>query len=103
MPSRVPPLTAAALTAAVAVLYLGIILSEPDPNDMGVVAGFVAALLLAAATAAGGAFERDPFTRRTLFGVAAVVTFVCAWLGALSIGPLLFPSVLLLAYATVRG
>jgi hypothetical protein len=103
MPSRVPPLTAAALTVGVAVLYLAIILSEPDPNDMLVVVGFAAALLLAAATATGGAFERDPFARRTLFGFAAVVTFVCAWLAGLSIGPLLIPSVLLLAYATARG
>jgi hypothetical protein len=103
MPSRVPPLSAAALTAAVAVLYLAIILSESEPNDLGVVVGFAGALFLAAATATGGAFERDPFARRTLFGFSAIVTFVCAWLSGFSIGPLLFPSVLLLAYATARG
>jgi MFS family permease len=103
MASRVPPLLAAGLISGVAVLYLWVVLDEPDPNDMGVVVAFAGGLFIAAAAAVAGTLVRDSFTRRTAFGAACLLTFALAWLSGFSIGPLLLPSVLLLAYAVGRG
>jgi hypothetical protein len=103
MTARLPGLLAAAVIAGVAVLYLGIIRSEPGPNPMDVVAAYAGAMLVAAALAAGGTFATDPYLRRLQFGVAGAITLVCAWLGALSIGVLFLPALLLLAFALGRG
>lgn len=103
MTSRLPGLVAAALLFGVAVLYVGIIFSESGPNDMGVVSFFTALMLLAAMLAVGGSLAKDSYWRRLQFGIAGGITFVCAVLGALSIGILFLPSLLLLLFAFSRG
>jgi O-antigen ligase len=103
MAARLPGLVASAMLAGVAVLYLAIILGEPDPNPAGTVALFAGAMLLAALLAAGGALAHDSYWRRLQFGIAAALTFVLAVLGALSIGILFVPSLLLLMYSIGRG
>jgi hypothetical protein len=103
MTARLPGLAAAAMLAGVAVLYLAIILGEPDPNPAGTVSLFAGAMLIAALLAAGGALARDPYWRRLQFGIATAITFVLAVLGALSIGILFVPSLLLLMYSLGRG
>lgn len=103
MTARLPGLLAAAMLVGVAVLYLGIIRSEPGPNPMDVVSLYAGAMLVAAVLAAGGSFARDPYWRRLQFGIAGAITLVCAFLGALSIGVLFLPALLLLAFALGRG
>ena len=101
--ARLPGLVAAAMLASVAVLYVSIIRSEPDPNPMDVVAFYAGTMLVAAGLAAGGSFASDPYWRRLQLGIAGAIALVCAWLGALSIGPLLLPAVILLVFAFSRG
>ena len=103
MAARQPGLIAAALVAGVAVLYLGVIRSESGPNDIGIVSFYAGLMLLAAALSVGGSVANDAYWRRLLLGIAGAITLGCAWLGALSIGPLLLPAVLLLMFAFGRG
>ena len=104
MPSRLPGLAAAALTTAVAVLYLVVIFDEGIETNDGTVVTFVAgSLALGAALGAAGALARDPYWRRLSFGIAAGVIAVIAFLGMFSIGMLLVPSLLLLMFALGRG
>lgn len=94
MAQRLPGLLAAALLGAVAILYVAVILGQSEPNNdfRGVVPMYTGAMLLAAALAVGGSLARDRYWRRLQFGIAAGITLVCAWLGALSIGMLCAPA-----------
>jgi hypothetical protein len=103
MASRLPGVLAAAMVVAVAVIYLDIIFGEPEPNPGTVVAFVTGALVLGAALSIVGSLAHAPWWRRVLFGFAAAIVLVIAWLGALSIGLLLVPAVLLLAFAFGRG
>lgn len=103
MAARVPGLLSAAMIGGVAVLYISIIRSQGEVHDLTVVVGFAATLFTAAGAALAGALARDPYWRRLAFGIAAAITFVCAWLSGFSVGLLLVPSVLLLMFALGRG
>lgn len=103
MAARLPGLMAAAMVAGVAILYIAIIRSQGEVHDMTVVAGFASALFVAAGAALTGSLARDPYWRRLAFGIAAAIAFFCMWLAGLSIGPLLLPAVVLLAFAVSRG
>jgi hypothetical protein len=103
MAARLPGLIAAAMVAGVAILYVAIIRSQGEVHDLTVVIGFASALFTAAGAALVGALARDPYWRRLAFGIAAAITFACAWLSGLSIGPLLVPAVVLLAFSVSRG
>jgi hypothetical protein len=103
MSARLPGMLAAALLAGVAVLYVAIILGQGDQGHGDRVAFFASAIVTAALLAAGGALARDPYWRRLQFGIAAFITFVCAWLAALSIGPLFWLPLLVLVFAVIRG
>jgi hypothetical protein len=103
MASRIPGVLAAAIVAGVAVFYLVIIFGEPEPNDGTVVAFVAGALALGAALSIAGSLAHDPWWRRVLFGFAAAIVLLIAWLGAFSIGLLLVPAVLLLMFALGRG
>ena len=103
MASRLPGVLAAAIVAGVAVIYLDIIFGEPEPHLGAIVAFVTGALVLGAALSIAGSLAHDRWWRRVLFGFAAAIVLVIAWLGALSIGLLLVPAVLLLAFAFGRG
>ncbi|MDP9492444.1 MAG: hypothetical protein M3P42_09655 [Actinomycetota bacterium] len=103
MATRVPGLLSAAMIGGVAVLYIAVIRSQGEVHDLNVVVAFASALFTAAGAALAGALARDPYRRRLAFGIAAAITFVCAWLSGLSIGVFLLPSVLLLMFALGRG
>ena len=103
MAARLPGLLAAMLVGGVAVLYLAIIRSQGEVHDMTVVVSFASALVVTAVLALGGSLAHDPYWRCLAFGIAASIAFVCMWLTGLSIGPLLLPAVVLLAYAFGRG
>ena len=103
MATRLPGMIASAMVGGVAVLYIAVIRSQGEVHDTSVVAGFSSALFAAAVTALAGSHARDPSRRRLAFGIAAAIAFVCMWLSGLSIGPLLLPAVVLLAFASARG
>ena len=104
MAGRLAGLLAAVMITGVAVLYLAIIHSQESPHgDDGRVALFAGVMGLAALLAVGGSFAVDPYWRRLLFGIAAAVTLVLGILGALSIGMLFLPPLLLLAFAFGRA
>ena len=103
MAARLPGLLAAAMVGGVAVLYVAIIRSQDEVHGMTVVVAFSSALFAAAVAALAGSLARDPYWRRLAFGIAAAIAFVWMWLTGLSIGPMLFPAVVLLAFAFARG
>jgi hypothetical protein len=103
MTARMPGLLSAAMVAGVAVLYIAIIRSEDEANDLTVVVVFAGMLLIAAAAALLGALVSDPYWRRLAFGIAAAITLACAWVSGFSIGILLVPAVILLAFGFGRG
>jgi hypothetical protein len=103
MAARLPGLIAAAMVGGVAVLYIAVIRSQGEVHDMTVVAGFASALFVTAVAGLAGSLAHDPYWRRLAFGSAATIAFVCMWLSGLSIGPLLLPAVVLLAFAFGRG
>ena len=103
MTARMPGLLSAAMVAGVAVLYIAIIRSEDEAYDLTVVVVFAGVLLTAAVAALLGALSSDPYWRRLAFGIAAAITFACALVSGFSIGILLFPAVILLAFALGRG
>lgn len=103
MASRLPGVLAAAIVAGVAVLHLVIIFDEPGGSDGTVVAFVAGALVLGAVLSIAGSLAHEPWSRRVLFGFAAAIVFVIAWLAGFSFGLLLVPAVLLLAFALGRG
>lgn len=105
MTQRLPGLVASALLAAIAVIYVWLILgqSETHHSFRGVVPLFTGIVVLAATLSAGGSLARDPYWRRLQFGIAAVITLVCGWLTGLSIGILFLPALFLLVFALARG
>ena len=103
MAARLPGLLAASLVGGVAVLYIAMIRGQGDVRDITVVVAFSSALVATAVAALAGSLARDPYWRRLAFGIAAAIAFVCMWLTGLSIGPVLFPAVVLLAFAFARG
>jgi hypothetical protein len=94
---------AAAMVGGVAVLYIAVIRSQGEVHDTSVVAGFSSALFAAVVTALAGSLAGDSYGRGLAFGIAAAIAFVCMWISGLSIGPLLLPAVVLLAFAFARG
>jgi hypothetical protein len=94
MAARAAAVTAAGLIAAVDAVYL----FASDHGEAVDVAVLAPALALAALLAAIGPFTRK---RRDLLGASCAVVVVVAVLTGSSIGPLLVPPVLLLAYAAL--
>jgi hypothetical protein len=104
MTARLPGLIASAMLAAVATFYTVEVFVPEDHHDgSGRVIVFASVVVLAAGLAAIGSLFDDPYWRRLTFGIALAIAFVCMWLTGLSIGPLFFPAVVLLAYAFGRG
>ena len=102
MASRVAALVAAAIVAAVDVLYLYVIFGEDEGNEAAIVTFVAASLALAALLAAGGALTNRRDRRGGLLGAAFVFTLVITIVGGLSIGPLLIPALLLIAFAALN-
>jgi len=95
MAPRIAALAAAAIVAAVAVVYL--YASSDDEASIRVSAG------LAFATTAGlsvaGAFATERTRRAGMLGTGAAFALAIAVVAAASVGPLLVPAVVLLVYA----
>lgn len=103
MAERLPGLVAAAMLAAIAVLYIALVGQDDSHGHGERVAFFASCIVGAALLAVGGSLARDPYWRRLQFGIAAAITLVCAWLTALSIGMAFWPALLLLVFALSRG
>ena len=99
MAARIAALGAAAIIAAVGVLYLYSVAADDEPDDGGGVAVFALALAIAFALAAVGGFLGDRHRRFGFLGTAAALAAVIAVVSGFSVGPLLVPAVLMLLYA----